>query len=194
MNISQEKGKCSIMTKIELYWNSKNVLLRIYITSVFFYLIVKQIQFWYGLQHFQKLKLWKVFRTWLLQNAFGPGLTSKSATLPCILNACTVFWIVAHFLHDLPNFKTNNNQLIVNPLVPKTHTFFGDNLKKQHPQTKVLVHLPLLSNNQNKNQHPTPLYISLGNTLVPWSFRFGGYEILFWRFCIWWVRFWCNRR
>ena len=55
MNISQKKGRCSIMTKIELYWNSKNVLLRIYCTSVFFYLIVKQIQVWYGLQHCQKL-------------------------------------------------------------------------------------------------------------------------------------------
>ena len=56
---------------------------------------------------------------------------------------------------------------VINPLVPKTHTFFGDNLEKQHPLTKVLVHLPLLSNNQNKNQHPTTLNISLENTLLP---------------------------
>jgi len=40
----------------------------------------------------------------------------------------------------------------------KTHDL---TVKKQHPLTKVLVHLPLLSNNQNKNQHPTPLNISL---------------------------------
>ena len=81
----------------------------------------------------------------------------------------------------------------INPFVPKTYTFFGDNLKKQLPLTKVLVHLPLLSNNQNKNQHPTTHYISLEKTLVPWNFRFGGHGNFFWRFCICRVRFWCSR-
>ena len=79
------------------------------IVSKSFQMIAKQIQFWYGLQHFQKLKLWKAFRTWGLQNAFAPGFTLKSATLSCILNACTIIWIVAHFLHHLPNLKSNNN-------------------------------------------------------------------------------------
>jgi len=48
-------------------------------------------------------------------------------------------------------------EININPLVPKKHTFFGDNLKKQHPLTKMLVLLPLLSNNQNKKK-PTPNY------------------------------------
>jgi len=34
----------------------------------------------------------------------------------------------------------------------KTHTFFGDNLRKQLLLTKVLVQLPTLSNNQNNNK------------------------------------------
>ena len=93
------------------------------IVSKSFQMIAKQIQFWYGLQHFQKPKLWKALRMWGLQNAFGPGLTSKSATLSCILNACTEIWIVAHFLHDLPNFKTNNNQLIVNVITIRNWFF-----------------------------------------------------------------------
>jgi len=41
----------------------------------------------------------------------------------------------------------------------------------------VLVHLPLLSNKQNKNQHPPPLYISQENTSVPWNFRRGAHGI-----------------
>jgi len=41
----------------------------------------------------------------------------------------------------------------------------------------VLVHLPILSNKQHKNQHPTTLCISQENTLVPWNFRFGGHGI-----------------
>ena len=67
----------------------------------------------------------------------------------------------------------------INPFVPKTYTFFGDNLKKQLPLTKVLMHLPPLSNNQNNNQHPTTLYISLKNTLAPWNVRFGGHGNFF---------------
>ena len=93
------------------------------IVSKSFQTIAKQIQLWYGLQHFQKLKLWKALHMWVPQNAFGPGLTSKSATLPCILNACTEIWIVAHFLHDLPNFKTNNNQLVVNVITIRNWFF-----------------------------------------------------------------------
>ena len=95
------------------------------------------------------------------------SLCQRGSEFVLVIRLIQLYWKLSLNLQILRDMLSRMMMSVINPLVPKTHTFFSDNLKKQHPLTKVLVHLPLLSNNQNKNQHPTTLNISLENTLLP---------------------------
>jgi len=99
MNISQEKGRYSRITKIELYWNSKNVLLRIYCTSVFFTWLSNK---------FNSGMAYNIFKSSNYEKLCVRDYSKMLSALDWHRNRlhCQVFWMPAPTFESLNTFST----------------------------------------------------------------------------------------